>query len=438
MTLRNLLISIAFAGAVTSGCGAAPECPPPAATMTTPSVAPLPPPAPTFDADAAFLEFERELRAWYAYLDRADFDVDALLARAGAAARQTRDAEAFRAVLLQATYAFTDPHLLVGPPRPVDFNVGPTSADLAIAMDAEGARVVDVRANSSADHAGVRPGWRLVAVGGMEVETVVAEVLALLPEPTDRQRSYAATLVANGRREAPRALTFETPEGVRTPALDNPRTFARALEAAPPLEASLHDGVALIRLNNALGRTETVAAFDAAVAASLSAHTLVLDLRNTPSGGNTDVARGVMGHFVNSARPYQMHEIPGIERRTTVPRRFVEYVLPREPYFPGRLVVFGGRWTGSMGEGTVIGLQAAAGATVFASDLGDLLGALHALPLPASEATLELGAEALFHVNGTPRAEFVAEQVLETADRDSQGDDPAWTAFQAWLKRYPR
>ena len=93
-------------------------------------------------------------------------------------------------------------------------------------------------------------------------------------------------------------------------------------------------------------------------------------------GGNTDVARSVIGHFLTEPQPYQVHEIPAVERATGVPRRFVEVALPRAPHYGGPVAVLGGRWTGSMGEGLVVGLDAAAGAVTVGSDMGDLLGAL--------------------------------------------------------------
>lgn len=89
---------------------------------------------------------------------------------------------------------------------------------------------------------------------------------------------------------------------------------------------------------------------------------VVIDLRNTPSGGNTDVARALIGHFITEARPYQRHRSPGIERKTTVPRMLVKYPMPRAPHYSGTLTVLGGAWTGSMGEVRVIGLHAAVSA----------------------------------------------------------------------------
>ncbi|MCA9613159.1 MAG: hypothetical protein KC586_10450, partial [Myxococcales bacterium] len=201
----------------------------------------------------------------------------------------------------------------------------------------------------------------------------------------------------------------------------------------PPLSIRREGDVAIVRFENSLGRSETVAAFDEAIVSVADAPALVIDLRNTPSGGNTDVARAILGHFVDDSTPYQRHEIPAVERATTVPRRFVEHVLPRAPRFRGRVVVLGGRWTGSMGEGLVVGFDAI-GAHTVASDMGDLLGAMTQIPLEACEGVLELGVESLFHVDGTPRADYVADVPLESSDRDTRGDDPALTAALAWLR----
>ena len=180
-------------------------------------------------------------------------------------------------------------------------------------------------------------------------------------------------------------------------------------------------------------RTPEPRATQGAVAEGSETPLLVLDLRNTPSGGNTEVARAIIGHFLTEARPYQMHEIPAVERRYGVPRRFVELALSRAPHFPGPVVVLAGRWTGSMGEGLLIGMHAAAGARTFASDMGNLLGAVHNLEVEVSGLQLDLGLEALFHVDGTPREHYVAEQPLPSADRDREGKDAALEAVRTWL-----
>jgi carboxyl-terminal processing protease len=177
----------------------------------------------------------------------------------------------------------------------------------------------------------------------------------------------------------------------------------------------------------------TIDEFAAAVAQAAGATALVIDLRNTPSGGNTTVARGIMGHFTTRERPYQVHVVPSEQRRYGVPRKFVEYVLPRQPHYGGRVFVVGGRWTGSMGEGLMIGFDAL-GATTVGSELGHLLGALYNVDLATSGARVDLGLEQLFHVDGTPRERFRPKLYVEPVERTA-GGDPALDAIEAALRR---
>jgi carboxyl-terminal processing protease len=167
-----------------------------------------------------------------------------------------------------------------------------------------------------------------------------------------------------------------------------------------------------IKINNHLGNNDLITAFDEALKAQMKTEGLVLDLRNTPSGGNTEVARSIIGHFIDETRSYQIHEVPSLEREFTVPRRFIEQVKPRLPYYDKPVVVLGGHWTGSMGEGLVIGMDAAAGAYTITSDMGDLLGALRNFNMKKSTARVDFGSEALFHFDGTPREDYVADLVV--------------------------
>ena len=382
-----------------------------------------------FAAEPSLLAFDEALRDLYAYGD--GVDREALLVRLRAAAGGL-DRAGLRELLNRAALLYADPHLLVGPLTDADLNVWPTSADLVVERGADGRFVVvDVRAGSAADAAAVRPGWTAESVEGVPLEAAVAGLWeGLVDEISPAQASWGATLLVNGRRSGARRVRFAEGEVE----LANPRELARAVAARDPVTTRVEDGVAVIRIENALGRDETVAAFDRAMGDADRWSALILDLRNTPSGGNTDVARGLLGWFTDAPAPYQMHTIPFIQRTKGVPRRFVEYVEPRGSRFAGPVVVLGGRWTGSMGEGMVIGMDAL-GAHTICSDLGDLLGGLHSVPLEDLDATLELGAEALFHVNGTPREEYVCDEPLAAADRGPQGGDPALDAALKHLQR---
>lgn len=383
---------------------------------------------------AAWAAFERSLRDYYAYLQRPELDVEDILRAARPTVEAAEGEAAIRAALLRVTYAFADPHLLVGPIAADGLNVYPTSADLVVAQIQGGWQVTQVRADSPAAAAGVRPGWGVRSVAGQPLSQTVAALHAgVVQAPTPAQRDYAATVLVNGRRDRPRTITFDVAGKPKSLTLPNPRDFARVVSARPPVTTERVGDYAVLRFQNSLGDRKTIAAFDAALHGVLDAKGLVIDLRNTPSGGNTDVARGVIGHFITQARPYQRHEIPGVARKTTVPRLFVEWVRPRAPHFKGPVAVLGGPWTGSMGEGLVLGLHAAAGARTFATDMGDLLGALHTFPLGVCGAVLEQGAEHLSHVDGTPREAYVADVTPRYADLDPKGEDAARAAALAWL-----
>lgn len=387
-----------------------------------------------FDANALWLEIRADIELFYAYLERDDFDSVAYLDRLEARLENMDTIAEFRAELHRATFAFTDPHFIVGPFTGDDFNIIPTSSDLII----RGAdfRVIDVRAGSAADAAGVRPGWRLLRSNGVELNTQINEVFdGLLPQITDTQRDYAATLIANGCRGRDRLLDFATGSGeIMSLTLPSPRDFARTVSDSPPLEVDYpEENIVRLRINNRLGDNDMVAALDDVFAALPDVDGFILDLRNTPSGGNTTVAQALMGHFIETEKPYQIHDYPSMEREFTVPRRSVEHVLPREPYLDVPLVVLGGHWTGSMGEGIVIGLDAAADAHIIASDMGDLLGGLSNFTYADGQVKVDMGTYTLSHMDGTPREDFIADKPLSSSDRDADGNDPALTAALAWF-----
>ncbi len=389
-----------------------------------------------FDPQIAWEEFETTLRFRYAYIEREDFDVDELLSRSRQIAFDSRNADEFRDILQRTSYAFSDPHFIVGPFSDDDYNIVPTSSDIKVAFNADALEVVDVRAGSAADRAGIRPGWIIEKING---EAAMAAALApfadLMANPTLIQKNYAANLAVNGRRAGERVIEFSAAGERITITLTSPREFAIDVSNAPILETTRRGEFGIIRINNALGDNAMIEEFDRALNALLDTSGLVIDLRNTPSGGNTEVARSIIGHFITDIRSYQVHEIPSFDREFGVPRRFIEQVAPRVPYYANPVVVLGGHWTGSMGEGIVIGMDAATRAHVVASDMGDLLGAVSNYSLNASGAIVDIGDEALFHVDGTPREDFVAATALRNADRDAEGGDPAMTAALEYLQR---
>jgi len=360
-----------------------------------------------FDAAAAWAEFAELLRMNYGYFARPGVDGEAILAYFEASAKAAPTKAAFRDVLQLVAHNFADPHFIVGPLDSLDYNVVPTRSDLAARYRNGRFELIDVRRDSDAEKQGIEPGQVVLAIDGLAPAAAVAAVMGRpLATLSSVQIDAGLTIALAGLPRHTRQLTLARGNERRTYTLRSPGEQAKRVQAATPVSTEQRGDVAIITLNNSLGNNETIAAFRAALQQALTAKVLVLDLRNTPSGGNTTVARSIMGHFVQRERPYQVHVVPSEARRYGVPRKFVEYVLPLAPYYPGKVVVLGGHWTGSMGEGLLVGFNAL-GIKTAGSELADLLGALFNENLALSDARVDLGEEQLLQVNGQPREDFV-------------------------------
>jgi len=387
-----------------------------------------------FDAHAEWQRFDELVRLDYAYFERPGVDGQAILEHFAPQARRAPDAAAFIAVLKRVARNFADPHFNVGPFAPGDPSVVPTVSDLAARRIDGRSVVVDVRAGSAAARHGVRPGAVVAQIDGRSPEQAVE---ALLGRPagslSTAQFDHGLNIALAGAARQPRRLRIDHAGQRQALVLEPASEQAAAVARSEPLTWERRGALGIVRIHNSLGDAALVPAFDRALDALADTQALVIDLRNTPSGGNTSVARGLMGRFVEREMPYQTHVVPGEQRRTGVGRKFVELVLPRGERYRGQVFVAGGRWTGSMGEGLMIGFQAL-GARTAGSRLGHLLGAMFVERLEASGAVIELGEEQLLDVNGRPREDFVPTLYVEPAEAIDADDDPVLRAVLASLR----
>jgi carboxyl-terminal processing protease len=376
---------------------------------TPPSAAPAPAAAAAADAAgyrADALSIEGLVNRHYAYLDRFPGGAmpmsDTLRREAAAVA----DRRALLRYAERALLALADHHAITGASFADSFAVVPSYSDLWIVRSADEFVVEAVRAGSPAAGAGVRAGDRLRSVEGVATAAAVAAFWRDLGLPlTEERAAFAARVLAAGRRNAPRRLGIERGGILR--ALTLPNLYSVALADRPLLDVRRDGRDLVIRFNDSLGHDATIAAFDGAMARARPGQRVVLDLTDTPSGGNTVVARGVLGWFVSKPTFYQAHSLPEEERRTGIARRWVEQVLPRPgKRHRGPVEVRVGRWTGSMGEGLALGFHAL-GAPVRGDRMAGLLGAIYDFRLPHSGLVLKLPAERLYAVDGTPREAFV-------------------------------
>jgi carboxyl-terminal processing protease len=378
--------------------------------------------APAFDAAAAWDAFAALVRQSYAYNQRPGIDGEAILARFAPRARACTSDAAFIDVLQLVARNFADPHFVVGPFDGDDYTVIPSGSDVHAEMLGDAFVVIAVRAGSAAVAAGIKPGAQVVEIDGRTPQDAIAHVLGIaFAEATPPQITYALNTALAGRWGKPRALRLIEAGAARTVALAPGRDQARVIQKLDKVSLMRRGVHAILTINNSLGDNATIPAFRAALAQAQDARGLLIDLRNTPSGGNTTVARAIMGHFTRRERPYKTHVIPYEARVFGAPRKFTEFVLPAEPFFPGRVFVAGGRWTGSMGEGMMIGFDAM-GVPTLGSKLGHLLGGINNLTLKGSAARIDLATEALYHVDGRPREAFKPRRYLAMAEAGADGD----------------
>jgi carboxyl-terminal processing protease len=301
--------------------------------------------------------------------------------------------------------SLADHHAITGSSFRDSWAIVPTYSDLWVRRQHSEYVIESVREGSPAAAAGIVPGDRLVAVGSVPTQKAVEDFWNNLGLPLTREREdYAACVLAAGRRDRPRQLTIAQGSTIR--ALMLPNLYEKP-QHLPPLSVNDRGGAVIIRINNSLGDQATITAFDAAMASLPSRAPLIIDLTDTPSGGNTSVARAIMGWFVDRARSYQVHQLPSEERQTGIPRQWIEQVLPRRGKYHSTLpVVRVGRWTGSMGEGLAIGF-AALGARVEGTRMAGLRGAVDDFALPSSGLVVKIPTERLYTVSGVPREQFV-------------------------------
>lgn len=283
----------------------------------------------------------------------------------------------------------------------------PSGTDLWAEWRNGQAVITDVRADSDAQRAGIKPNDLVVSIDNTPIAVAVdARLGRSYSHSVAPARDWGLRAVLAGRHNTRRVLQIRQDNTSRAVEL-----AARDQFSAPSQEPLRHSqiapGIGYIRFNDLLGENATIHAFDRALAELRNTRGLILDLRNTPSGGNTVVAKGILGRFVRREQPYQKHVLPSEERDTGIRRSWLELVSPRGDFIYERpVVVLVGHWTGSMGEGLAMGFDSTGVGTVAGTPMAGLLGATDQILLPRTRIGMNLPAERLYHVNGTAREVF--------------------------------
>ncbi len=377
-----------------------------------------------FDSKLAWNEMISTLQSDYAYIDKADGDFKKLTRLFNSKALDTKSSKDFIDVSQAFLRNLQDPHLNISPLDYDDYIVYPTGSDIYAEINDKEIYIVDVKANSSAYEHGIRSGMLVKSIDGLSITSAIEAVTGLSPDKlSQEQQNYAINIALGGKRYQSRTVTVSTDEGLKTYNLDPSYDSINKFKNGPKVTYKEINSIGYIRFNNALGDNGSVIEFKRAIKALEQSNGLIIDLRNTPSGGNTGVAEPILGHFTKTEKVYQLYKTQKSGQHYSDASFQKAITLPQTPFIDKPFVVLAGRWTGSMGEGMTIGLDALGAKAILGAPMADLLGGIKQIQLLESGATLSLGFERLYHVDGRFREDYEPTILLKAADTDEQGND---------------
>jgi carboxyl-terminal processing protease len=246
--------------------------------------------------------------------------------------------------------------------------------------------ITDLRKGFAAELSGLKIGDEILLFNGKPVAEQFGQFLPkYTAQHTDKMVSYATNILFSGTHNIKRQFTISRNGNQFTFNPDSTKfTTNKDLEELK----ILNNTTVYIKINDALGNNNIIEKFDNAVDSFLQYKNLVIDLTETPSGGNTTVARCIMGRFINTVLPYQQHEFD--EKEFGTKRIWIEYVIPRKKLFKGKVFILVGHWTGSIGEGIAVGFDGLKRAKIIGTEMAGLLGAINGFTMAETKIGFQI------------------------------------------------
>lgn len=342
-----------------------------------------------------FDELWRTLDERYCFFDQKATDWQKVRAvyRSQAAAAQTE--EQYVGVLHRTLNELYDPHTRLSD-APASFPRSPPY-DLWIERTPNGARITSVKPDSAASAAGLKVGDVVVSADGTPIEQAAAAHRPTCLRHSDpAAEDFAWGAAVAGLRGQDRKLRVRSVDGTeRDVVLGKPPHGPDDAVASRRLEG----GFGYIRIPS-FADAAAVKQFDDALAALRDARGLLIDVRAN-GGGDTAVAKPIMGRFIAERRPYaKMRRRQG----RGLSAFWTEWVEPRGPFtYTAPVLVLADRWSASMAEGFPMGLRGIGRARVVGTPMTGLGAAVFPLRLDRTGVSAQYSAEPVYDVGGEPR-----------------------------------
>jgi carboxyl-terminal processing protease len=361
----------------------------------------------------------------FAYFDRQRIDWNKVKALYERSANSITNSNDFVHLLETVNNELYNGHVFLNTNTQSSNRTIPSGSDLKVSWLNRQFVITELREQFNAENCGLKVGMQVIKFDDRKMEEAIKKFLPRSAASIDREMyEYAGNMLLAGTHDSNRKITIMLNGREK---IFNPDSLPNKTEENPPrlLEEKLLPGnIGYIKINNSLGNMDLVEAFDNTLKIFSNTIALIIDLRETPSGGTTSVARGIMGCFISKEQPYQKHIYSSEEKETGIRRSALELVTPRGPIYKKPLVVLVGYWTGSMGEGIAIGFDGMKRATIAGTRMAGLLGEIFTFRTPELNIPFSFPCVKLQHINGQPREDFIPpflikdqKQALQIASR---------------------
>jgi C-terminal processing protease CtpA/Prc len=319
-----------------------------------------------------------------------------------------KDETAFIHLLERVNHELYNGHVFLNRNTTVSNRIIPSGADLKAVYINKEYVIAEVRKEYNADLCRIKRGMVILKYNDVPVDSAVREFLPRSFSNYDKAvYEYAINMLLAGRHHVKRKITVLVnqqekdfyPDTIPNKTEETPRTLLD--QRISPRNTGY------IKINNSLGDTGLINEFDAALDSLMGTRSLVLDLRETPGGGNTTVARALMGRFIDHEMPYQKHIYINEERTTGIKRSTLEIVSPRRRPYLKPMVILVGYWTASMGEGIAIGFDGMKRGLVRGTKMAGLLGEVYTFETPHLKIPFSFPCVKLQNIYGQPREDFL-------------------------------
>jgi C-terminal processing protease CtpA/Prc len=356
------------------------------------------------------------LRDGYAYFDAKQTDWNKVREVYGLKAATIKNRDEFVRLLEDALDEVHDHHTSLNTNLNSSSRLVPSGLDVWAEWIDGRPVITQLRSGFSAEQAKLKVGMVIVSINGVPVkEAVDRRMPKLVKKVDDGVRRWALLEVLAGTHDLARVIEAQDKRGtVVAYKLDLP-SHNRVDKYQYPERIDwkmLPNNIGYIKVNDLIS-DGIVGQFDSALKQLRHSRGLILDLRDIPRGGNTDVAEPILSRFIDRQMGYQL----------VVPMHkhaYSKQLSPRGPWaYKSPMVVLVNHWTGSMGEGMAIGLDGMKRATVVGTRMAGLNGGVFSTELPNTKIRVNYVGEKLNHLNGSPRETFAPPVLVNLQELES-------------------